>query len=256
MRRRLHSRSALRPLIVTAALLLAVIGNGVSAATVRVAVAANFVAAARDLGRDFSNASGHQVRLSSGATGQLYAQIANGAPYDVLLAADSERPARAVSAGLAARGSQRTYAIGRLVLVSAESSAQLDADSIAATRGRIAIANPETAPYGVAAMQLFDSLGVADGVVPRLVRGASVTQAYQFVVTGNAGLGLVARSLLVSAGPELPRWEVPASLHEPIRQDAVRLSAAAEPAAARAFLDYLASPAAAVIIVRHGYQLP
>lgn len=225
-----------------------------SAGDVRVAVATNFVAAARELASEFSRQSGHRVRLSSGATGQLYAQIANGAPYDVFLAADSERPARAIAEGLAVAGSQLTYAVGRLVLISAEATPALDADALTASSGRVAIANPKTAPYGVAAMQVFDALGITLEVTPRIVRGASVTQAFQFVITGNASLGLVARSLMVGHDGDGARWDVPAALHAPIRQDAVLLTDASEPGAAAAFLDYLGSDAAAAVIARHGYE--
>ncbi len=219
-----------------------------------VAVAANFTAAAQDIGAAFTKATGHTATFSFGSTGKLYAQIAHGAPYQVFLAADAIRPEKAETEGLAVSGSRFTYAVGRLVLYSADPTLVDDTGEVL-TRGdfaRLAIANPVTAPYGAAAMEVLRALGAQDAVATRLVRGDSLSQTLQFVITGNAALGFVALSQVVDS-PDGSRWLVPATLHSPLRQDAVLLTRGADDPAARAFLDFLKSREARAIMGRYGY---
>jgi molybdate transport system substrate-binding protein len=223
------------------------------AAEVRVAVAANFVEAAREIAHAFERESGHRVLMSFGSTGQLYAQISQAAPFEVFLAADQERPALAVREGLALPGSRFTYATGRLVLYSPDPQRVSGPDTLRTARfTRLAIANPATAPYGAAALQVLRRLGVYETLAERLVRGNNIAQAYQFVATGNAELGFVAQSQLarVRGGS---RWRVPVRLHPPVAQDAVLLANGRDNPAAGAFLAYLRSPEATDIIRTYGY---
>lgn len=226
------------------------------AAEANVAVAANFTAAAKEIAQAFEAASGDAVVLSFGSTGQLYAQIAQGAPHDVFLAADDERPAFAVKEGLAVEGTVFTYAVGGLVLWSREEELVTGPEILANEAvQRIAIANPEAAPYGAAAVEALGALGLYDDVKARLVKGNSIAQTYQFVETGNADVGFVASAQL--AGNDTgSRWDVDAGLYGPIRQDAVLLEEGRDDPVARAFLDFLRGRAAARIISRHGYSLP
>jgi len=227
------------------------------AGTVQVAVAANFAAPMARIASGFEAATGHTLKLSSGATGKFYAQIVAGAPFEVLLAADEQTPKRLADAGLALAATRFTYAIGRLVLWSA-TPGFVDAQGAVLDSGRfrhLAIANPKTAPYGAAAMQVLRARGLAETLAPKRVTGESVAQAFQFVATGNAELGFVALSQVAVPGrpPSGSAWTVPAELHEPIRQDAVLLKAGASNPAAAALLDYLRSDAARAIIRAHGY---
>jgi molybdate transport system substrate-binding protein len=220
----------------------------------QVAVAANFTQPAKKIAEAFTAATGHKAILSFGSSGQFYAQIAHGAPYEVLLSADAERPIAAERAGLAAPGTRFTYAVGRLVLFS-KTPGLVDGSGAVLRTGRfhkLAIADPATAPYGAAAIQTLQRLGVYAGVKPRLVRGASITQAYEFVATGAAELGLVALSQ-VAGEPGGSRWVVPETLHAPIEQQAVLLVPGQRNPAARAFLAFLKSPRAVAIIRRYGY---
>jgi len=225
-----------------------------SAGEVRVAVAANVIEPARAIASAFTAETGHRVLFSAASTGQLFAQITRGAPFDVFLAADQERPARAVADGLAVAGSRFTYARGRLVLLSRDPALISGPQALtAAGVTRVAIANPETAPYGLAAVQTLTALGVLDALRDRLVHGASVIQAFQFVATGNAELGFVAAAQAASmAGGS--RWLVPEHLHAPIAQDAVLLADAADRDAAEAFLRHLAGPDSRSILESYGYE--
>ncbi|MBS3805321.1 MAG: molybdate ABC transporter substrate-binding protein [Oleiphilaceae bacterium] len=223
-----------------------------------IGVAANFNSAARELAKHFQSRTDHSVNLSFGSTGKLYAQIAHGAPYDVLMAADAERPIRAIDAGFAVTGSRFTYALGRLVLWSPESGLFRNGEDYLRQGQfqRLAIANPQTAPYGLAAKQTLTNLGVWESVAPRLVRGESVAQAFQFVATGNVESGLVALAQLpdtAESGSPGSRWLVPESLFEPIAQQAVLLERGMSNPAAQAWLSYLKRPEAVAIIRRHGY---
>jgi len=222
------------------------------AAEVKVAVAANFTAAMKEIAAGFEQATGHTALLSFGSTGKLYAQIIQGAPFALFLAADQKRPKLLEDDGRASR--RFTYATGKLVLWSAKPDF-VDARGDVLTRGdfrHLAIVNPQTAPYGAAAMQVLDNLGLSAALGPRLVRGENVTQTYQFVATGNAELGFVALSQ-VMLKPEGSRWKVPQSLYTPIRQDAVLLERGADQPAALALLAYLKGPEARAVIERLGY---
>jgi molybdate transport system substrate-binding protein len=239
---------------VVLALLAAVSAGPAFAGETQVAVAANFTAPAREIAAAFGKATGHTASLSFGSSGQFYTQIRQGAPFAVLLSADAERPARAEAEGLAVKGTRFTYATGRLVLYS-KTPGLVDGKGAVLRAGRfqkLAIADPATAPYGAAAVQAMRKLGVYDAVKPKLVQGASITQAYQFTATGAAELGFVALSQ-VADRPGGSRWLVPQSLHAPIAQQAVLLKAGERDPAARAFLAYLKGPQAKAIIRRYGY---
>jgi molybdate transport system substrate-binding protein len=223
---------------------------------VLIAVAANFTDAARDLLPLFEKKTGHTAQASFGSTGKLFAQITHGAPFAVFLAADAARPARAEQEGWAVPGTRFTYARGQLVLWSAEK--ELYADGEAYLKGlkftRLAIANPKTAPYGLAAQQLMENLGNWDQVKDRLVQGDSIAQTFQFVATGNAEVGLVALSQVRAwQGQPGTQWLVPQDLHAPIAQQAVLLNKGKENPAACAFMSFLSSPAARKIITGYGY---
>jgi len=219
----------------------------------QVAVAANFTQPAKEIAAAFAAATGHKAALSFGSSGQFYTQIAHGAPFEVFLSADAERPAKAERAGLAAPGSRFTYAVGALVLYS-KTPGLAGPDALKAGRfEKLAIADPKAAPYGEAAVETLKSLGLYDQVRPKLVTGASITQAYQFVATGAAELGFVALSQVV-AEKGGSRWVVPEKNHAPIAQQAVLLNAGRDSAAAKAFLAFLKGPQAAAIIKRYGYR--
>ncbi len=225
--------------------------------TVTVAVAANFAGPFAKITEGFSAATGHTVKTVTGATGKFYSQILGGAPFEVLLAADDETPKRLVAGGHAVPGSQFTYAIGVLVLWSAQPGFVDDRGAVL-TSGRfskLAVANPKLAPYGAAAMEVLKARGLADAVAPKLVTAESIAQAYQFIATGNAELGFVALSQVAVPGKPAPGayWRVPANLHGEIRQDAVLLKTGANSAAASALLAYLKTPAAKAVIQAWGY---
>jgi molybdate transport system substrate-binding protein len=236
-----------------ALLMCLLMSQPVAAEMARVAVAANFTQVAREIGGLFEVHTGHRAVLSFGSTGQLYAQISQGAPFDVFLAADQERPAMAIEQGLAVAGTGFTYARGRLVLFSRDAALVKDDSTLRDGQfTRIAVANPVTAPYGVAAAAVLRALGVHDSLAPRMVRGNNIAQTYQFVVTGNAELGLVAFSQVVDHGAG-SYWLVPEHLHAPIAQDAVLLRHGQDNPAARAFLDFLQGPQADAVKARYGY---
>lgn len=229
--------------------------------TALIAVATNFAFVAGRLEADFESQSGRQIDITTGSTGKLYAQITNGAPFDALLAADLERPQRlaASNAGLAA--SVFVYAKGRLALWSADPG-RIPADGDAYLRAldyrRLALANPDLAPYGLAARQVLQSLSVWDAVQPRIVTGENVGQAHAMVATGNADAGLVALADVLRL-PDARRgshWLVPERLHDPIGQAAVLLRHGQDNAAAREFLEYLRTPAARATIESFGYGAP
>jgi molybdate transport system substrate-binding protein len=227
------------------------------AAEVAVAVAANFTAPMRVIARAFEAQTGHRVVLAFGSTGGFEAQIRNGAPFDLLLAADQVTPARLEGDGLAVAGSRFTYATGRLVLWSRLAD-QVDAQGMVLRTGtfeRIAIANPKLAPYGAAALDVMTRLGVLERLRPRIVQGENIAQAHQFVATGNAAMGFVALSQVWSDGRigQGSGWIVPESLHAPIRQDAVLLARGARNPAAPALLEWLRGDAARAVIRGHGY---
>lgn len=219
----------------------------------RVACAANFRSAAEEIGEAFRAETGHDVVFSFGSTGQLFAQIAFGAPFDAFLSADRARASKAVEEGLAVKGSQFTYALGRIALFSADPRL-VDGPGTLQAEGRytLAIAEPPLAPYGEAALEAMQALGVPAAVDDRLVRGLSVAQAYQFVRSGNADLGFVALSQ-IAGHAEGSRWIVPVDLHRPIRQDAVLLQRGVSNEAATGFLSFLSGGVAREILDRFGY---
>jgi molybdate transport system substrate-binding protein len=224
---------------------------------VRVAVAANLASLHEKLAEAFTAGTGHTVTASIGSTGQLYAQIMNGAQYDVFLSADAKRVDLLHEAGAAVEGTRFTYAIGRLALYgpSLDSLRAIDAELRDAANRRIAIANPRLAPYGAAAEQLIERLGLRSLIARRLVRGENVTQAFQFVKTGAAEIGFVAWSQVV-AEPERSWRLVPAELHDRIAQDAVLLYSGETNPAARAYLEFLRGDVARRMIRAGGYDTP
>jgi molybdate transport system substrate-binding protein len=227
------------------------------AAEVAVAVAANFAGPLAKIGEGFTAATGHTLKVTSGSTGKFYSQIVAGAPFDVLIAADDETPKKLVGENLAVAGSNFTYAIGKLVLWSAQPGFVDDQGAVLAS-GRfahLAIANPKLAPYGRAGAEVLKVRGLADAVATKLVTAESIAQAYQFVATGNAELGFVALSQVAAPGKPVTGsyWRVPPSLYGAIRQDAVLLKSGAKNAAAAALLRYLKSAAAKAVIQSYGY---
>lgn len=238
------------------AALLALLAGPALAATVQVAVAANFTDPAKEIAEQFKARTGHTASLNFGASGQFFAQIANGAPFHVFLSADVERPLKAEADGLAVVGSRYTYATGRLALFSRDVRL-VDSRGAVLSRGRfekIAIADPKTAPYGLAALETMRKMGVYDRLAPKLVQGASITQAFQFVDTGAAELGFVALSQVIN-DKRGSRWVVPESQHAPIDQQAVLLKTGADNPAATAFMRFLKTGEAKAIIRRYGYQV-
>lgn len=227
---------------------------------VQVAVAANFTAPMQAIAAEFEKDTGHKAMVAFGATGKFYSQIQNGAPFEVLLAADDSTPAKLESEGVALAGSRFTYAIGTLVLWSAKEG-YVDAKGEVLKQKafkHLAIANPKTAPYGVAAMATLARLGVTeDALKGRMVLGENITQTHQFVATGNAELGFIALSQVYKDGKVSggSAWIVPADLHAPIRQDAVILAKGKDNPAAQALVDYLKGPKATALIKSYGYEL-
>lgn len=247
-----------RKYIIIGFLILLLPGSFALAAKVNVAVASNFVNTLRQLAEPFSRASGHELIISSASTGKLYAQILHGAPYDLFLAADEARPQRLLEQGYASRESLFTYAVGRLVLWSPLSHQQSNGARLLADGGfqHLAIGNPRTAPYGKAAQQALKSLGLWERLQDRLVRGENIGQAFQFVATGAAELGLVALSQLQDYDSTAGyRWLVPTERYTPIRQQGVLLERSRKKPEAVAFADFLTSAAASRIIRANGYLL-
>jgi len=236
-----------------AAAFAAMIAGPAAAGTVNVAVAANFSDAANEIAALFKASTGHDAVLSFGATGALYTQITQAAPFDILLSADNERPALAVAEGHGVAGTVFPYAIGKVVLYSTDPALVTGEETLrAGAFSHIAIANPATAPYGRAAVEAMTALGVYDAVAPKIVQGENITQTFQFVETGNAELGFVALSQIIATDAG-SRWQVPEELYEPIRQDAVLLVHGANNEAALAFMDFLRGPEANAVIEKFGY---
>ena len=232
------------------------IGASALAAETKVAVAANFTEPAKEIAAKFEAKTGDKVVLSFGSSGQFYTQIANGAPYEVFLSADSERPTKAEADGLAVAGTRFTYATGRLVLWS-KTPGLVDAKGAVLAKGgfeKLAIADPKAAPYGLAAVETLTKLKLYDSLKPKIVTGSSITQAFQYVQTGAAELGFVALSQVINEQGG-SRWLVPAANHTPIDQQAVLLKTGADNATAKAFLAYLKSKDAKAIIKRYGYEV-
>jgi molybdate transport system substrate-binding protein len=238
-------------------MLLAMAPLSARAETATVAVAANFLAPVERLATLFQQETGHELVVTSGSTGQLYAQIANGAPFDVFLSADSEHPTRLVAESLADGTTQFTYAVGKLALWThaPDKFAPLGLATLRRTDFRwLAIANPEVAPYGLAAEETLKYLGLWQSLQDKLVRGQSIAQTFAMAETDNAELGLVALSQALTYQGVAAYFEIPSELHSALRQDAVLLKRADNNPAARVFLEWLRGPRALEVIVDFGYD--
>lgn len=226
---------------------------------VQVAVAANFTAPIQAMAEDFHKRTGHTLVASFGATGQFYTQIKNGAPFEVFLAADDSTPAKLEKEGETVAGSRFTYAVGTLALWSAkEGYVDAKGEVLKANQYQhLSIANPKAAPYGLAATEVLDKLKLTDATKGKIVEGQNISQAYQFVSTGNAELGFVALSQIYKDGKVTggSAWIVPTELYSPIKQDAVVLNKGKGNPAAQALVDYLKGPQAAAVIKSYGYAL-
>ncbi|MFS2158889.1 molybdate ABC transporter substrate-binding protein [Pseudomonas sp. Pseusp122] len=250
---RLSSRLSLAAVVATLAT------NPAFADEVQVAVAANFTAPIQAIAKDFEADTGHKLVAAYGATGQFYTQIKNGAPFEVFLAADDTTPAKLEQEGDIVKGSRFTYAVGTLALWSAKDGYVDDKGEVLKKNAyqHLSIANPKAAPYGLAATQTLARLGLTEATQAKIVEGQNITQAYQFISTGNAELGFVALSQIYKDGKVTSgsAWIVPANLYEPIKQDAVILNKGKDNAAAKALVEYLKGPKAAAVIKSYGYQL-
>ena len=242
------------------ALLLGVFSPSGFAGEVNAAVAANFTAPMQQIAAAFQKDTGNTVKLSFGSSGKFYSQIKEGAPFDVILAADEAIPQRLEQDGFAAAGSSFVYALGKLVLWSAQPGF-IDAKGAVLGKGsfnKLAYADPKLAPYGLAAKETLEKLGLWNSVQGKLVTGENITQTYQYAATGNADLAFVALSQVYKDGKvtEGSSWLVPSNLYSPIRQSAVQLKAAKDPVVAKAFLTFLKSEKSAEIIRSFGYEMP
>jgi molybdate transport system substrate-binding protein len=224
---------------------------------IRVAAASNFSGVITVLAKRFEGETGHRVVLSFGSTGKHHAQITNGAPFDAFFAADTARPQRLEEAGIAIADSRFTYAAGRIVLWSPQSGYVDSEGKVLATGDfrHLAIANPLLAPYGRAAQEVLEEIGLWTGLAGRLVRGENISQTFQFVHSGNAELGFVAYAQVrqLGLGEDGSLWDVPRTLYTPIEQQAVLLT---DNATARAFLSYVRSDEARTFIRNAGYDTP
>jgi molybdate transport system substrate-binding protein len=224
-----------------------------------IAVAANFAEPIKAIAAVLQKTTGHTIAVTLGSTGKLYAQIQNGAPFDALLAADTQTPQRLEKEGLTQAGSRFTYATGKLVLWSANAARVDAAGSVLkqANLGKVAYANPKVAPYGAAAVQVIDKLGLLAALAPKLVQGESIGQTYTFAATGNADVGFVALSQVLEGGglKSGSLWAIPQNLYDPIRQDAVVLKHGAGNEAAQALMQLLKSPNIKDLIRSYGYGL-
>jgi molybdate transport system substrate-binding protein len=238
---------------------LLLMAGALHAAEAQVAVAANFSEPIKAIAAVLEKTTGHKLQITVGATGRLYAQIRNGAPFDVLLAADTKAPAQLEADGLAQPGSRFTYARGKLVLWSADAT-RMDAQGAVLKSGgfrKLAIANPKTAPYGAASMEVINKLGLAAALSQKLVQGESIGQTYNFAFTGNADIAFVAMSQVLEGGrlKSGSMWVVPQHLYAPILQDAVLLKTGANNEAAKALMTLLQSPNIKTLIRSFGYDL-
>ncbi|GAB0057140.1 Molybdate transport system substrate-binding [Candidatus Magnetaquicoccaceae bacterium FCR-1] len=232
--------------------------SSATADEIQVAVAANFSAPAQKIVETFTAATGHKVALSAGSTGKLYAQIKNGAPFDVLLSADAQTPAKLETEGFGVSGSRFVYATGRLVLWSRRAGWVDDQGEVLGKGAfeHLAIADPKLAPYGAAAMEVLEKRNLVERLRPKFVQGENIAQTHQFVTSGSAELGFLALSQVMREGkiPEGSAWIVPAGLHRPILQEAVLLEKGRDNPAARAWLDHLRAPATRAMIATFGYE--
>jgi molybdate transport system substrate-binding protein len=245
-----------KALVGVTALLAATLAH---AGEVQVAVAANFTAPMKLIAAEFEKSTGHKAQLSFGSTGKFYAQIKNGAPFEVLLAADDETPLKLEQEGMGVAGSRSTYAIGKLALWSAGATA-VDGKGEVLKKGQyrhLAMANPKLAPYGAAAQEVLTRLGIFRTVEPKLVQGENIAQTYQFIKSGNAELGFVALSQVYEAGrlKEGSAWIIPGDLYTPIRQDALVLARGKDNPAAAELMQFMKSEHVQAVISSFGYDL-
>lgn len=242
--------------------LTAILGTAFTVAhadEVQVAVAANFAGPMQKIAAAFEQSTGHKVLQTSGSTGKFYAQIKNGAPFEVLFAADDEAPAKLETEGAGVSGSRFTYAVGKLVLWSAKPG-RVDDKGEVLKKGdfaHIAIANPKLAPYGLAATETIKAMGLTDALTQKYVVGENIAQTHQFIATGNADLGFVAMSQVLDGGSIKTgsAWVVPANLYSPIRQDVILLNKGKGKPAAEALLKFMKTDAAKAVITASGYSL-
>jgi molybdate transport system substrate-binding protein len=243
-----------------AGLLLSALAQIAHAGEVNAAVAANFTAPAQQIAALFQQETGHTVKLSFGSSGKFYTQIKQGAPFDVFISADTAIPEKLEADGLTLPNSHFVYALGKLVLWSAQPG-YVDAKGAVLKKSgfnKLAIGDPKLAVYGTAAQETLEALGLWGSVQSKIVTGENITQTYQFAATGNAELAFVALSQITKEGKvaEGSYWLVPANLYHPIKQGAVQLNAAKDVGAAKAFLAFLKSPKAVAVIRSYGYELP
>jgi molybdate transport system substrate-binding protein len=247
-------------LVLVGAFMFSTMAQTACAGEVTAAVAANFTAPMQQIAALFEKDSGHKVKLSFGSSGKFTAQIKQGAPFDVFLAADEKNPMLLEKEGLAVEGSRFVYALGKLVLWSAKPGFVDDKGAVLGKGdfNKLAYADPKLAPYGMAAKETLDALGLWSKVESKMVTGESIAQTYQFAATGNAEMAFVALSQITKDGKvtEGSWWVIPADKYNPIKQCAVQLTAAKDPVAAKAFLAYLKSDKAEAIIRSFGYGLP
>lgn len=238
---------------------LLILGSPLSRADeILVAVASNFTAPMTELAQRFEAQTGHTVQLAFGSSGRFFAQISNGAPYQVFLSADQDKPRRLEETGLAVSGSRFTYAIGRLALWSADAGRVLKGpEALSAEFNRLALANPRLAPYGQAAVQVLERLGMRDATESRWVQGENIAQAFQFVQSGNAELGFIAMSQIMHDGgvENGNAWVVPQDLYSPIRQDAVLMQQAQSCQACIELLTFMNSVSSWQLIKSYGYTV-
>jgi molybdate transport system substrate-binding protein len=246
------------PLPVLMLIILLLFTAPCSAELLGVAVASNFSETLRRLEPHFAATTGHELRISAASSGKLYAQILHGAPYDLFLSADSERPARLESAGVAVEGSRMTYALGRLLLwmPAGKPGEEPLQTLLSGSFERLAIANPKTAPYGRAAREVLESLRLWDKLQGQLLRGENVVQAFQFAASGGADLALVAQAQVELSTQQGPRWQVPQAYYRPIQQQLVLLERSRGKPAALAFVNFIQGETARRIILQSGYDVP
>jgi len=243
-------RLSVVPVVIVLALVLPTVAH---AAEFNVAVAANFTDPAKEIAQQFQTKTGHKAVLSFGATGQFYTQITQAAPFHVFFSADQSTPKKLVDDGLAVGDTLFTYAVGKIVLFSTNASLVTGEQTLRDGKfNKIAIANPTVAPYGEAAIETMKALRVYDALTSKIVQGSNIAQTFQFVETGNAELGFVALSQVITR-KDGSRWLVPANLYTPIRQDAVLLKTGATNEAAKSFLTFMKGPEAAAVIEKFGY---
>lgn len=228
---------------------------------IHVAVASNFYSPFKKIAHQFEKETGHKIRIISGSTGKLFAQIMHGAPFELFLAADQRRPKFLEKNGNIVSGTRFTYALGKITLWSATPNA-ISGDGKSTLKAKnfshIAIANPKTAPYGKAALQTMQKLGLWNEVRTLIVQGENIGQTFQFVASQNAKLGFVALSQILDPKNKLEgkRWDVPETFYDPLKQDLVILKKGKNNPGANALWEYLKSNAAKLIIKKYGYGLP